>query len=119
MDITTIGGIIFGIALMAFAVISTEGIEGVKAFWDLPAFLLVFGGTFAALSVNFPYRGYRCNKSIKKVLRAEEEDTSEIITTFVKFSHKSRTEGFLSLEEDIKTLKMIFEKRNPACYRWI
>ena len=54
MDITTIGGIIFGIALMAFAVISTEGIEGVKAFWDLPAFLLVFGGTFAALLVNFP-----------------------------------------------------------------
>src|SRR5438477_13216468 len=39
------------------------------------------------------------------------DDTSEIITTFVNFAKKGRTEGFLALEGDVKLVRNDFLKR--------
>src|SRR5215510_909764 len=50
-------------------------------------------------------------KVLKKVMSSSVEDTSEIVTTFVNFAKKGRTEGFLALEGDVKLLKNDFLKR--------
>jgi chemotaxis protein MotA len=112
MDIATLLGIIVGIGLVIVSVLLGEGVAGFKPFLNYEAFLVVMGGTFCALLVNYPIsQVFGLIKVLKKVMSSSAEDTSEIITTFVNFAKKGRTEGFLALEGDVKLLKNDFLKR--------
>src|ERR1035437_11147341 len=100
MDIGTLLGIFVGIGLVVLAVFLGEGINGFKPFLNAEALLIVMGGTFCALLVNYPIgQVFGIFKVLKKVLTSSGEDTSEIVTTFVNFAKKGRTEGFLRSEE--------------------
>lgn len=74
---------------------------------------MVIGGTFCALLVNYPLRQVLGTmKVLKKVLFSTgDEDTTEIVSTFVDFTKKARTEGLLSLEGDVKNIKNDFMRR--------
>ncbi len=112
MDIATLIGIVVGISLVIVAIFMGEGIEGFKPFLNHEAFLIVMGGTFCALLVNYPVsQVFGIFKVLKKVLTGGGEDTSEIVTTFVNFAKKGRTDGFLALEGDVKLVKNDFLKR--------
>jgi chemotaxis protein MotA len=112
MDIATFVGLIVGIGLVITAIFLGEGIAGFKPFLNHEAFLIVMGGTFCALLVNYPIaQVFGIFKVLKKVLNSAGEDTSEIVTTFVNFAKKGRTEGFLALEGDVKMVKNDFLKR--------
>ena len=81
-------------------------------FSNYEAALIVLGGTVCAIFVNYPMsQVFGLVKVLKKVLTTTGEDTSEIVTTFVNFAKKGRTEGFLALEGDVKSLKNDFLKR--------
>jgi len=113
MDLATIFGIGVGLALVIISVLLAEGAKGFLPFLNYEAFFIVMGGTFCALLVNYPIREVmKLAKVTKKVLTTtEQDDTTEIITTFVELSKKARTEGFLSLENNLKTMKNDFLKR--------
>lgn len=112
MDIATLLGIVVGIGLVVTSILLGEGVAGFKPFLNYEAFLIVMGGTFCALLVNYPIsQVFGLVKVVKKVMTAGAEDTSEIVTTFVNFAKKGRTEGFLALESDVKLLKNDFLKR--------
>ncbi len=112
MDIGTIFGIFVGLGLVATAVFLGEGLAGFKPFLNYEAFLIVMGGTFCAILVNYPLgQVFSVFKVMKKVMTAGVEDTSEIVTVFVNFAKKARTDGFLSLEGDVKLLRNDFLKR--------
>ena len=112
MDIATIGGILFAFIMIVISVLHAEGMAGFGAFFSFEAFFLVIGGTIAAILVNYPLRQILgLSKVLGKVLSSKEDDTSNIITTFVLLSQKSRQKGFLALEEDIKNIKNDFLKR--------
>lgn len=112
MDIATLLGIIVGIGLMIVSVLLGEGVQGFKPFLNYEAFLIVMGGTFCALLVNYPIsQVFGLVKVLKKVLTAGGEDTSEIVTTFVNFAKKGRTDGFLALEGDVRLVRNDFLKR--------
>ena len=112
MEIGTLIGIVVGIGLVVLAIFLGEGLNGFKPFLNAEAVLIVMGGTFCALLVNYPIsQVFSIFKVLKKVLTSSGEDTSEIVTTFVNFAKKGRTEGFLALEGDVKLLKNDFLKR--------
>jgi chemotaxis protein MotA len=113
MDLSTILGIGVGLFLVVISIFLGEGVKGFLPFLNYEAFFIVIGGTFCALLVNYPLREVtKLAKVTKKVLTStEEEDTTEIITTFVELAKKARTEGFLSLESNLKTMKNDFFKR--------
>jgi len=112
MDIATLLGIVVGIGLVIFSIFLGEGVNGFKPFLNYEAFLIVMGGTFCALLVNYPIsQVFGLLRVLKKVMTYGGEDTSEIVTTFVNFAKKGRTEGFLALEGDVKLLKNDFLKR--------
>src|SRR5687768_15958942 len=112
MDIATLLGIIVGLGLVIVAIFLGEGVAGFKPFMNHEAILIVMGGTFCALLVNYPIsQVIGLFKVLKKVLSSEAEDTSEIVGTFVNFAKKGRTDGFLALEGDVKLLKNDFLKR--------
>jgi len=112
MDIATLLGIVVGFALVIASVLLGEGVAGFKPFLNYEAFLIVMGGTFCALLVNYPIsQVFGLARVLKKVMKASDEDTSEIVTTFVNFAKKGRTDGFLALEGDVKLVKNDFLKR--------
>lgn len=112
MDKATIAGITIGFLMVVISVLKAEGVEGLVAFWDVKAFLIVVGGTTAALLVHFPMnRVVGLFKVLKKVMTAKEEDTARVIATLVDFSQRARTEGFLALEEEVANLDNDFLKR--------
>ncbi|HAM38327.1 MAG TPA: motility protein A [Elusimicrobia bacterium] len=112
MDIATITGILVFLGFVFASIFMSEGMGGFKTFINMEAFLIVIGGTFCALLVNYPLSqvlGLR--KVLKKVLLTTGEDTTEIVGSFVDFTKKARTEGLLSLESDVKNLKNDFMRR--------
>src|SRR5256885_9243239 len=112
MDIATLLGIVVGLGLVIVSILLGEGVAGFKALLNYEAFLIVMGGTFCSLLVNYPIgQVFGLMKVLKKVMSNAAEDTSEIITTFVNFAKKGRTEGFLALEGDVKLVKNDFLKR--------
>src|SRR3954463_6236264 len=112
MDIATLLGIAVGIGFVVISILLGEGVAGFKPFLNYEAFLIVMGGTFCSILVNYPIaQVFGIFKVLKKVLTSSGEDTSEIITTFVTFAKKGRTDGFLALEGDVKLVKNDFLKR--------
>src|SRR5256885_471997 len=94
------------------AIFLSEGLEGFKPFLNVEALLVVMGGTFSALLVNYPLSQIvGLGKVLQKVLTGGGEETSEIVTTFVALSQKAKKQGFLALEEDVKKIKNDFLKR--------
>ena len=53
MDVATISGIIVFFGFVVFAVHHGEGWAGFKPFLNVEAFLVVMGGTFCAILVNY------------------------------------------------------------------
>jgi len=113
MDIATLLGIGFGLALTVIAILLAEGAKGFAPFLNAEAFLVVMGGTLCALFVNYPMKQVlSVFKVLKKtMLSTEEEDMTHIITSFVDLSKKARTDGFLALENDVRGMKNDFLRR--------
>lgn len=112
MDIATFTGIIVFLGFVLGAVYLQEGMAGFVPFMNLEALLVVMGGTFCALLVNFPLsKVIGLVKVLKKVMASKGEDTSRLVTTFVTLSQKAKKEGFLALEPDVKSLQDDFMKR--------
>jgi chemotaxis protein MotA len=112
MDIATFTGIIVFAGFVFGAIYMQEGIAGFKPFLNLEAFMLVLGGTFCALLVNFPLSSViSVGKVLKKVMTSKGEDTSKLVSTFVALSQKAKKEGFLALDADVKALDNDFLKR--------
>src|SRR5438477_11178548 len=106
MDIATLLGIVVGLGLIILSIFLGEGAAGFKPFLNYEAFLIVMGGTFCSILVNYPIgQVFSLFKVLKKVMASSGVDTSEIVTTFVNFAKQGRTEGFLALEGDVKLLK--------------
>src|SRR3989338_4223305 len=103
MDISTFAGILIGLLMVFITVFHSEGIKGFVPFLNADAFLIVLGGTFCALLVNYPVsQVFGLVKVLKKVMSNDTYDTQDIVGTFVKFARKARTDGFLSLQEEVK-----------------
>ena len=112
MDIATFSGIIVFGGFVFAAIYLGEGIHGFKPFLNVEAFLIVMGGTFCALLVNFPLSSViNSTKVLKKVLTTKGEDTSKLVSTFVSLSQKAKKEGFLALQGDVQTIDNDFLKR--------
>jgi len=112
MDIGTLIGIIVGAGLVVATIFHAEGVAGFKPFLNFEAAFIVLGGTICALLVNYPIsQVFGLFKVLKKVMSNDGEETSQMVTTFVNFAKKGRTEGFLALEGDVKLLKNDFMKR--------
>src|SRR5438552_3094486 len=111
MDIATLAGILVG-GLMVFAtVFHSEGMKGFLPFLNAEAVFIVMGGTFCSLLVNYPAaQVFGVFKVLKKVMSNSSEDMQDIVTTLVRFAKKARTDGFLALEQDVKTAKNDFLK---------
>lgn len=110
MHISTFIGIIFGIVLIAEGIFMRGG--HLASFWELPSLLITFGGTFAALLVNYPLKEViRIFGLLKKIFAFDGRyNYRKVITQITKYSQILKREGPLSLEKEIPTIKEPFLK---------
>ena len=100
MDIATILGVISAFGLVWIAIFLGGGIQ---LFINIPALMIVVGGTLGATMINYPLRDvFGVFKVVKKALFARNTSVAELIKRFMAFAQKSRKEGILALEAEIK-----------------
>lgn len=97
MDLGTLLGIIIGMTLLIVSII----MEGdIRLFMSASSVMIVFGGTFAAIMINFSMSQVLSVIPLLKVAFSKtSNDSIGIIDTLVDFAESSRREGLLALEE--------------------
>ncbi|MCK4468864.1 MAG: motility protein A, partial [Desulfobacterales bacterium] len=106
MDISTILGIIVGFGLVAGAI--TMG-GGASWFVNLPAAMIVLGGTFGAVLINYPISDMLgVAKVAKNVFFLKKLKTRKMIEMLLDMSKVARRDGILALEDKVEDIKDIF-----------
>src|SRR5260221_9248388 len=100
MDLATIIGLVLAWGALIGALMMEGG--DLKALINVPAALLVFGGTVGAAIV-----GFRMNQVmglpgiLAKAFTDRAQDVSEVIELMVRFAERARREGLLVLEKEM------------------
>lgn len=109
-DNLSIIGIVVGIAMLLYAV--SGGGVSLMAFVDIKSFVIVIGGSFAAMLVSFSLQEI---KSIGKffgiVTKNTNIDKIVFIEEIIKISKKARKQGMLALESEIEKMEDEFLKQ--------
>ncbi len=110
MDITTWVGLILGIGLILVSVLASG--ESLRTFSYAPAWLIVFGGMFAAFCVAFPLaRMMKMGGVLKRALFARPRAPEDLIREMVRYAEIARRDGILALENQTDKMEDEFIKR--------
>jgi len=113
MDKASIIGLVLGIG----AVLGGQALEGgsIHSLMQVAAAIIVFGGTFGAVFLSYPFQNVMGSfKDIKNILKEPPQDPFKIISQITQYANKARKEGILSLEKELKTIEDPFLKKSLA-----
>lgn len=103
MDIGTIAGVMLGIVLILWAILST-GVG--KAYLDPASAAIVIGGALAATLIAIPLRDVKGFLAVlRKALFYKSQVPTDLITELVSYAEIARRDGILSLEQHTKTIQ--------------
>ncbi|PWB79465.1 MAG: flagellar motor protein [Candidatus Methylomirabilota bacterium] len=101
MDVSILGGLIIGLMAIAGSVLLDGG--DLRAFVNLPAFLIIFGGTVGATIVTTSLKDtLTLPRLVGRALRVDAEpEPHEVIAILVDFAQTARKEGILALQDRV------------------
>jgi len=106
MDIATLLGVVSAFGLVVVAIFMGGGLS---LFINIPSALIVVGGTLGTTMINYPLGDMlKVVSVVKNALFSNTVSGNSLIERFVDFANKSRREGILALESEIKTVKNEF-----------
>ena len=109
MDIATVLGIVSAFGLV-FAAIFMGG--GLNIFVNAPSLMIVLGGTIGVTLIAYPLKDVLgVLKVVQKALFTKNKSIDELIKRFTSFATRTRKEGILSLESELKDIKDEFLKK--------
>lgn len=118
MDLGTIVGLALAVgAILISAVLEAShgghlSFEALGRLLNLPAALIVFGGTLGATMTCFRLRDFlNLGKFIGIATKENKLDMYELINEMVRYAEAARKEGLLKLEELVATVKNDFLKK--------
>ena len=114
MDLSTLVGTVLVLAMVLWSMAMGSG--GLMLFWDVPSAVLVFGGTFAVILMNFTFADM---KALLKItlrtytvkLRSPEEEIERLLG----YATLARKEGLLALEAKVKEIDDRFLSKGLQC----
>lgn len=102
MDLATIIGIISGLTLIGYTIVSGGNID---IFIHIPSMMIVFGGALAATLVNFPLKDViGVLGVVRNAFKVEKAQELEMVNSFVELSKKARREGLLAIDREINKI---------------
>jgi len=103
MDIATIIGLITGVALLLWAIMSKSDIA---PFIDYGSVAIVGGGSLSAALISFPIHNLLgVAKVVKNCFFAKPRDPRDLISEMVKYAEIARRDGILALENATGSIK--------------
>ncbi len=103
MDIATIIGIIAGLVLVLWGIVSTGQLIW---FWSFSSFLIVVGGTISATFVAYPLNKVLTTfKVVRKAFSTNDFQPGNIISKIIELANIARREGLLALEEAVEEIE--------------
>jgi len=109
MDIATLLGVISAFGLVVSAIFMGGGL---MLFINVPSALIVIGGTIGTTLIAYPLGDMlKVVSVVKNALLTQAMHAATLIETFVNFANKSRREGILALESEIKKVENEFLQR--------
>ena len=110
MEISTGIGLLLGFGALIASVILEGGSP--MALVNLPAAVIVFGGTFGATLTSFPLKRFlSLGGLIAQTFQAYKGDPQTLIELFVNLADQARREGLLSLEEQASKIEDTFVRK--------
>lgn len=104
MDKATLTGVIVANVAMLYSIIVAGA--SLKAFWDTPSLIMVFGGAIAALLIAFPFSGVlKFFSATKKAFLPKVPPVTPAITQLVEFAEIARRDGILALENKTASIQ--------------
>ena len=109
MDFATVLGLLVGVIVVSLAVATDASLT---IFLNLPGFMIVIGGTFAATLIKFPIS--TCVSALvegsKAVFVDRKEDSARLVAQANELAALSRKDGLLSLEKQPITAVRLTER---------
>lgn len=110
MDLATIIGLILAWGALIGSLLMEGG--DVRALINIPAALLVFGGTLGAATMSFKMNQITGLPGIlKQAFKEKPQDVAGVIALLVRFAERARREGLLVLEDDARNVDDEFLQR--------
>ena len=112
-DVLTPIGILLGLIMIVFGIFSSSGeMRSFLAFIQLASILIVFGGVFAAIMINFNTDQVKSmGKVVKESFNKNNYNLEDLISLFEQLSERARREGLLSLENELEEVKDPFIRK--------
>jgi chemotaxis protein MotA len=107
MDVTTIAGLLLGVA----GILVGQALEGghIGSILQGTAAIIVLGGTFGAVMVSFPKKDFvRGLKMAKLAFRDDQVDMSAVTAEIVQLATVARRDGVLALEGKLPEVSDLF-----------
>src|SRR5690554_3198817 len=96
MDIATVIGVVFAFGMVLMGIMSGGPLT---LFVNVPSLLIVIGGTFGIIFINYPLREVLGLAGVvRNVFFTQPRDAKGLIPTFVDYATRARREGILALE---------------------
>lgn len=112
VDIATVIGVIMGIVMLVFGIISNAGVSGVGYYLDPASALITFGGALASTITCYTLTDFFDGlKSVSWAFKLPSSNTPEMIGQIIELSNIARKEGLLSLEEASADIEEPFLKK--------
>ena len=113
MDLATLVGIVLGLVMVVFGIISSADISAItKSFLDLPSFIITVGGSLAGMIGSYTFKELiTCLKGITIAFKDPKLDYGGLIGKIIELSNVARKEGLLALEEVAGNLDDEFMKK--------
>jgi chemotaxis protein MotA len=114
VDKSTLGGIVVAAAGIVAGLFLDGG--SLRQIVQPTAALIVFGGTFGAVMVQFPMQTLRqAFTGLRQVLQEPKAPTAATVEVLLGYAQKARRRGLVSLDADLKDIEDPFLRRCLTC----
>ena len=113
LDIATLGGVVLGLLVIVFGIVSGGGATALQYFYDLPSVIITIGGSLTSTLMTVKLPDFMAGfKSFKLAIKEPPKtNPTEVIKTIIDMSNVARKEGLLALEESGNNIDDEFLKK--------
>ncbi|APZ49640.1 motility protein A [Jeotgalibaca sp. PTS2502] len=99
--------LVIGFVLIFWSIVVGGG--AISAFFHLPSIIITVVGSFSALVISYPVEQLKKVPSVlKKLVHSPEVDRQELIDQIVELARTARSQGLLTLDNEISTINNEF-----------
>ncbi len=112
MDIASLGGLVIGVVMVLFGIISSGGVAALGNFVDIPSVIITIGGSLSSTLASNKMPDFMGGlKGIMLSIKGGATDPAETIKQIIDLSNVGRKEGLLALEEAANGIEDEFLKK--------